>query len=119
MVFCTCALKISNHFINFALRNGELNAKKNVSRDKGVWLWLEISRPMLEKHGSPRNTITRRFRDLISHDFSLCGRIEKMWKKDFEKNSKCLREEFRCAMYSLVSVGLMNNVTTTTSTAVA
>ena len=27
---------------------------------------------MLEKHGSPRNKITRRFRDLISREFSPC-----------------------------------------------
>ena len=74
---------------------------------------------MLEKHGSPRNKITGRFRDLISHEFSLCGRIEKMWKEDFEKNSNRLGEEFRGAIYSLVSVGLMHNVTTITSTAVA
>ena len=93
--------------------------KKTCLAINGCGSCLEISRPMLEKHGSPRNTITGRFRDLISHDFSLCGRIEKMWKKISKKKLKRLGEEFRGAMYSLVPVGLMHNVTTTTSTVVA
>ena len=78
-----------------------------------------LERPVLEKHGSPRNKSTRRFHNLISHEFSLCRRIERLWKKDFEKNSKRLGEEYRDAMYSLVSVGFMHNVTTITCTAVA
>ena len=28
MVFFTCVLKISNHFIHFSLKNGELDVKK-------------------------------------------------------------------------------------------
>ena len=71
MVFLTCVLKILNHFMHFLLRNSELNVKqKRVSRQRGVAYCLKISRPMLEKHGSPRNKITGRFRDLISREFS-------------------------------------------------
>ena len=61
MVFCTWVLKTSNHLIHFSLRNGKLNVKKTMPRN------------MIEKHRSPRNKITRRFRDLISREFSACS----------------------------------------------
>ena len=43
MVFFTSVLKISNHFIHFSLRNGELDVKKNTySRRKNVVLLFFI-----------------------------------------------------------------------------
>ena len=75
-VFFPCVLKISNHFIHVSPRNGELYVKKKlVSQQRGVAYCFEISRTMLEKHGSLRYKFTIMFRDLISWEFSLCGYV--------------------------------------------
>ena len=44
IVFCTWVLEISNHLIHFSLRNGKLNVKKNMPRDKEAWLIASRSR---------------------------------------------------------------------------
>ena len=62
VVFFTCVLKISNHFIHFSPRNGELDVKKlRVLRQRDMACCLEILRPVLEKHGSPRYKIIGMF----------------------------------------------------------
>ena len=62
MIFCSCALNISNHFIHFSPRNGELSAKKKrFSRQRGV-----------AHHHSQRYKITVMFRHLVSREFSPC-----------------------------------------------
>ena len=65
MVFWTCVLKISNHFIHFSLSNNKLNVKKkkkNLSHDKGAWLVASKSRdPCLGRREikSPEGSVIR------------------------------------------------------------
>ena len=73
VVFCPCVLIISNHLIHLSPRNGDLNAKKRVSRQGGVAYCLKISVAEIENHHSPRYKITVMFRDLISREFSPCN----------------------------------------------
>ena len=42
MVFFTCVLKISNHFINFSLRNGQLNIKHNTLSRRKFFVFLSF-----------------------------------------------------------------------------